>query len=370
MHLNISLSKTVNILLIITFIFALLYFGRPILIPLTFSLIISMLLYPVCNFLEKYNIPRIPAILFTFFLVGLVISGLFYLLSSQVITMFSEIKDFSQVMNDLLNKILLFINSRILPGDLRIQEIYQQERENLLQSSSNIISKTISSSTSFLAIIVFIIVYTFLFLLYRTAFKEFILTNIIKKNSAYGKELVFSIQKVAQNYFYGLFMVIILIGTLNGLGLWIIGIDYPFLFGYLAAILTVIPYIGTTLGGLIPTFYALINYDSLWIPIAVLAVFFTIQTIEGNILTPKIVGERVSLNPLFALIALLLGGILWGVAGLILFIPLMAIIKVVFDHIDSLKPYGLLLSSEFANNKESIFSQLVRRLKEKRKKKN
>jgi len=140
--------------------------------------------------------------------------------------------------------------------------------------------------------------------------------------------------------------------------MWAIGIDFPFLFGYLAAVLTIIPYIGTTIGGMLPTFYALVTYDSLWMPISVIALYLTIQTIEGNILTPKIVGNKVSLNPLFALISLLVGGLLWGIAGMILFIPIMAIVKVIFDHIESLQPYGILLSSDFGSNEENIFTKI------------
>ena len=150
-------------------------------------------------------------------------------------------------------------------------------------------------------------------------------------------------------------IVIIIVGTLSGFGLWIIGLDYPFLFGYFGALLAIIPYIGTFIGGLIPVLYALINYNNIWTAVFVLGWYVLIHVIEGNVLTPKIVGSQVSLNPLIALIAIITGALIWGIPGMVLFIPSMAVLKVVFDHIDSLKPFALLLSSDFGTKKSSLF---------------
>ena len=210
------------------------------------------------------------------------------------------------------------------------------------------------------------LVYTFLFLLYRTAFKEFILYHFRGGKRDRAEEMVTKIQKVAQNYFFGIILIIIILGTLNGTGLWIIGLDYPFLFGFFAALLAIIPYIGTFIGGLLPTLYALINYDSIWTAVAVVGLYVSVQAVEGNILTPKIVGSRVSLNPLIALVSLFIGGLIWSIAGMILFIPIIGILKVIFDSIDTFKPYGLLLSSHFGSNRNEvpIFRELSDRIRE------
>ena len=323
-----------------------------------------MLLYPVCNYLEKHKIPRILSIIISYVLVFVIFAGIIAFFSSQVINLFDDIKDFGKTLTKLLDKLIYFINHSILPANTNLQEIYKQGSGSLLESSTGIIRKTITSSTNFVAFVIFVIVYTFLFLLYRTAFKNFFLLFFKKQNKEYAYELLNSIPKVIQNYFYGMFIVIITVGTLNGIGMWIIGIDFPFLFGYLAAVLTIIPYIGTTIGGLLPTFYALVTYDNLWMPASVMVLYFSIQTIEGNILTPKIVGNKVSLNPLFALISLLVGGLLWGIAGMILFIPIMAIVKVIFDHIESLQHYGILLGSDFGSKEENLFTKINRKVSE------
>ncbi len=346
--MEISLNRITNLSIIVAFTIALLYLGKPILVPLAFSFFLSMLLYPVARFLEKIGIPRIVAIILVFLGVVIVVAGTMFFFGTQFYHLFQNIKDFGKNLGDLLSNGINYIDQHILTGKYQLRDIYGEGTKNLL-GSTNIIEKTLTSSTSFFASLALVIVFTFLFLLYRGSFKELIILHFREGEKEEAAKVVNTIQKVAQNYFFGLILVVMILGTLNGTGLLIIGLDYPYLFGYFAALLAVIPYIGTFIGGLLPTLYALINYDSLWMPMFVMILYVSVQVLEGNVLTPKIVGSKVSLNPLFALIALFIGSLIWGVAGMILFIPMMAIIKVLFDNIDGLRPYGILLSSHFGD---------------------
>lgn len=343
-----NLSKITKIVIIISFIIATMYFASGILIPIAFAIIFSLLLYPVCSLFEKkMKLPKIIAIILTFLVVLIIIGGIGYFFSRQFFSLFDSIKDFSQNLERLFNRIVTAVNEQVFGGQLNSENLFNTSAESLIRSTG-IIGKTISSSTTFLTYTVLVVVYTFLFLLYRDSFKKFILFHFKKTDSREkAGKILHNIQRVAQNYFYGLFLIIFIVGTLNGLGLWVIGLEYPFLFGYFASLLTIIPYIGTFIGGLLPFLYAAINYDVLWKPIAVVVLYTSIQTIEGNILTPKIVGSRVSLNPFIALLSLFIGAALWGLAGMVLFIPIMAIVKVIFDSIGPMKPYGLLLGSKF-----------------------
>jgi predicted PurR-regulated permease PerM len=354
-----NLTKISRIVIIITFIIATMYFASGILIPIAFAIIFSLLFYPACNLFEKkLNLPKIASIILMFLLVFTVIFGIGYFFSRQFFNLFDSIKDFSQNLERLFNRVINVINEDVFAGKLSSDELIGTSAERIIRSTG-IISKTITSSTTFITYSVLVMVYTFLFLLYRNSFKKFILFHF-KKADAREKagKILHNIQRVAQNYFYGLFLIIFIVGTLNGVGLWAIGLEYPFLFGYFASLLTIIPYIGTFIGGLLPFLYATINYDELWRPIAVVLLYTTIQTIEGNILTPKIVGSRVSLNPFIALLSLFIGAALWGIAGMVLFIPLMAILKVIFDSIQPLKPYGLLLGSSFGKEDMDYFKYL------------
>jgi predicted PurR-regulated permease PerM len=315
------------------------------------------------------NFPKIVSIILTFIIVFVLIGGIGYFFSRQFFNLFDSIKDFSQNIERLFDRVMTVINEQIFAGKLNTEEIFSRGAERIIRSTG-IIGKTITSSTTFLTYSVLVIVYTFLFLLYRNSFKKFILFHFKKTEvREKARNILHTIQRVAQNYFYGLFTVIFIVGTLNGFGLWLIGLEYPFLFGYFASLLTIIPYIGTFIGGLLPFLYAVINYPEIWKPIAVVILYTSIQTIEGNILTPKIVGSRVSLNPFIALLSLFIGAALWGLAGMVLFIPLMAIIKVIFDNISPLKPYGLLLGSHFGKDDSDYIRTINRRFGAKSQKK-
>jgi predicted PurR-regulated permease PerM len=148
-----------------------------------------------------------------------------------------------------------------------------------------------------------------------------------------------------------MFLLIIILGFANSIGLLIIGIDSPFLFGFLAAILSIVPYIGTTIGATIPVLYALMSSDSIWVPVAVMVLFWSIQTIESNFLSPKIVGSSVNVNALVAILSLLIGASVWGIAGMILFLPFAAMLRVVCEEFEQLKPIAMLISDDISGDK-------------------
>src|SRR5690606_33149641 len=184
-----------------------------------------------------------------------------------------------------------------------------------------------------------------LILIYRDHLKEFLFRVFDrKKQQSQGKSskgirvLVPRIRKVVQKYLTGVFYVMCILFVLNSIALFSLGIEHALLFAAIAASLNIIPFVGPFIGATLPIIFAFVTKDSLFYPIAVLGSFIVIQSIEGNFLTPKIVGNNVSLNPLVTLIALIVGGSIWGVVGMILFIPLVAILKEIFDAIDGLEP--------------------------------
>ncbi len=162
-----------------------------------------------------------------------------------------------------------------------------------------------------------------------------------------------------------MFLLIIILGFANSIGLWIIGIDSPFLFGFLAAILSIVPYVGTILGAIIPVLYAFMSTDSIWVPVSVIALFWGIQTIESNFLSPKIVGGSLNVNALAAILSLLIGASVWGVAGMILFLPFASILKVICEEFDELKPVAMIISNDVSGDSkdESKTSKWLEKIK-------
>lgn len=320
------------------------------LVPMVFAGILSMLLLPVAAFLESKGLPRILSITLTILIAFALLTFLIYLMINQVRT-FDEVWPMMiSKGEELLQKAQDFVSSRL---NITVNEQLDEARKyltDLLKNSGSLISGTVSSTTGFLANLSLIPLYVFLMLLYRDFFQEF-LYKLFKGVSNHRIDIVLDkIKDVAQNYMSGLLLVILIIGTLNTISLLVLGIPNAVFFGFFAAVLVLVPYIGVAIGSLLPIIMALITKDSAWYAVGVAASFAVVQFLEGNFITPFIVGSKVSLNSLAAIVSLLLFGSLWGLSGLVLALPMTAIIKVLFDSIDRMKPWGFLLGS--ADNKD------------------
>jgi predicted PurR-regulated permease PerM len=182
--------------------------------------------------------------------------------------------------------------------------------------------------------------------LYRTVFKNFILSQVDKKNRKKSNEMMKNIQKVSQHYLLGVFMTMGILGVLNSLGLWAIGVKYPLFWGFLAALLTIVPYAGTFIGGFFPFVFALLTTSTIWQPALVVVLFFAVQFLDDYFIKPKVVGNRIDLNPFIAILALFLGGVIWGVPAFVLALPYMAILKIVLEHFEETESLATLFSSE------------------------
>jgi len=327
----------------------LLSIGKMLFVPMIFAIIISFLLYPLCKKLEAWKFNRILAILTSMLGVIALIVGLIALFTSLFAGMFSDFSGFSQKVIKTMEDALDWVASiPILQNNL--EPMIKEGGMGWINELSGTLGSKILTSTAVFGYIVIITVYTFLFLLYRTAFKKFILSWFSESRTPTIEKMLYQFQNVTQNYFGGLLIAIAVIGTINSIGLYFIGIDHAFLFGFFAAFLTVIPYIGTTIGGLLPFLYALFNYDELWRPIAVLVFYQLVQAAEGNYITPKIVGDKVSINPLVAIVVLIVGGFFWGIVGMVLSLPLTAIARVLLSNFEQTKPFAYLLSNDFKSS--------------------
>jgi predicted PurR-regulated permease PerM len=244
-----------------------------------------------------------------------------------------------------------------------------------LDAPIGFIKTGLATSTTLLFNIVFAILGIFFFLLYRTGIQNFMLMQFAPPSRKEFQQVLHQIRVTVQHYLYGMLTVIGILAILNSSGLALIGIGYPLFWGALGAMLAIIPYIGTTIGGILPFIYAVATTSTLWQPLGVILLYGTIQSIEGNLITPKVVGSSVNINPFIALISILLGGTVWGIAGIILALPAVAVIKLIFDHIDFLKPVGLLMSDDVHREEDKFLTEydkdeyrLVNLLRERQKK--
>ncbi len=340
-----KIQKVAYLLITLVILIYILIIGRSILIPLTFGIFFTLMIAPVCNFLEEKGWNNTAAIITVFFTIIVILTGVSMLFGSQLITLSSDVSNITDKIESAADAILKWTQNTIGISKTEGEQIVNDQMDTIISSPFGYIQQGIASSTTVLANSFLVVIITFLLLLYRKPFRQFIIIQFSKKSREEGEAITSSIQEVVQEYLYGMLLVILILGVLNSLGLWIIGIEYALFWGFLAAMLAIIPYIGTALGGVLPFLYAIATTDTLWQPIAVVVLYGIVQQLEGNFITPKIVGSSVDLNPLFAILALILGGMIWGVAGLILFIPIFAIIKIFFSHIEPLMPVSEIMGS-------------------------
>ena len=319
------------------------YVLRDLLIPLTFAIIFALLLMPACQLLERYRIPRWLAITLVVLLTIAVLSFFFYMVYVQVMDLEEVLPQLTVKAEIWYRKMQLFIRHNFNISRTQQKVEGQKYLTELLKNNGDMIGNTLSTTTGLLGNLTIIPLYVFLLLLYRDFIRVFFY-KAFKSISSHRVDVVLKkVKDVVINYVVGLGMVIGLIGVLNTIGLYALGIEHAIFFGFLASFLVLIPYIGIAIGALLPVVFALITKDSAWYAFGVASLFFVIQMLEGNFITPYIVGSKVSVNSMAAIIALIIFGNLWGVGGLVLALPLTAIIKVVFDSVEDLRPYGYLL---------------------------
>ena len=356
--MHISFQKIFYVLASFFGFLLLLDLGQRVFVPLAFALLIAFILYPVANQVEGKKVSRLWATIWTILLMLLFTAGLIYLFSAHIIRIIKQFEDFTDKLSQLTADILSFLNTYFpFAGQLNADDIITRGREWLGGTSQQMITGTLSSTSAFITGFVITIIYTFLILLYRRGLKKAFVHFAAEDKQDIYSEMIVKVQRVGQQYITGMFVLIVILGILNSTGLFFLGIDYPLFFGFLAAFLSVVPYVGTTLGGIIPTLYALINYDSVWYAVGVILIFWVIQFIEGNFLSPKIVGGNLNLNALAAIASLILGGVIWGIPGMILFLPYTAVFKVLCTYYEPLKPVALVLEDNLYPKKTRHFEK-------------
>jgi len=322
---------------------AILYITQSILIPLVFAIIIAIVLSPVVNYLIRHKINKNISIILAIILAFLLFAGLGLLI-------FSQISQLSNSWTSLVEKITAILNQSItqISGylDIKPQYIYEwidKTKSELINMSSSNLGQTLISVGSGIAAFFLIPFYVFFILFYQPIILEFIHKISGKENHDQVSKIVTETKSVVQKYLIGLLIEAVIIAVMDASALLLLGIDYAILLGVLGALLNVIPYIGGLVAVALPMAVALATKSSPMYAVYVLIAYYTIQLIDNHYIVPKIVASKVQINALFSIIVVLAGNALWGIPGMFLAIPVLAIVKILCDNIESLKPWGLLL---------------------------
>lgn len=319
-----------------------LYFGRNILIPISFAALISFILYPVCAWLEKKGAGRLFAIIISISLLMLIGLGLMALLVYQFIAFLDEWPRIQAMLIQTLADISSM--AEVIGFDQEeqrafIKQVTDRSGDSLLSLAQN----AVSASAFSIVMLILIPVYAVLILYYRHYWMAILVRLFPSEKPESLRELISLTIQAYYNFVKGMAIVYLVVGCLNSIGLLVLGVPHAILFGFIASVLTFIPYVGIIVGSLLPVTMAWITYDSMWYPAGVVAIFAFVQYLEANVIFPIAVSNRLNVNTLVMLVAIFTGGILWGMAGMILFVPFVGIAKLIADHNPNWKTLSMIL---------------------------
>ncbi|MDR9418306.1 AI-2E family transporter [Gracilimonas sp.] len=345
--------KSTLILIGLTLLFMVLSYGKFILMPLAFSAFFAMLLNPIVRQFEKWKLGRALSIILTMLGLIIVLAGVVSLISVQFTQFAERVPEVTEKLKSVSGNAIEYLDETVGISQEEQSEYLQQGINNVIDQSGNYVSSIVSATTNIFTVVTLMPIFIFFMLYYQEMYRTFFqkLFRNRKGESNEVDQLLDRVQGVTQDYLVGMLTVIGILAILNTTGLLLVGLDHAIFFGVFASLLAIIPYIGIIIGALPPLLFALLLTDSLLTPVLVVAVFGTVQFLEGNFITPRIVGSKVSINPFVAMLALIIGGEVWGISGMILFVPLIGILKVVFDQIPGMKPYGYLLGNSVSYDK-------------------
>ncbi|HXR82849.1 MAG TPA: AI-2E family transporter [Hanamia sp.] len=335
--------------------------GKNVLSPLLFAFLFALLLLPLANFLQnRLRFSRAIASIVSVLIFLFSISVIIYLLSSQI-------ADLSREWPLLINQITILFHDlqqwleRTFHINLQRQAEYiQNTTSQVLNSSGSILEKTVLSVSSVLLLLVFTLIYTFFLLLYRRLLMRFIVSAFTEKYIAVIHDIAEQIKYIVRKYITGLFFEMAIVVSIACIIFWLLGIKYVFLLGLLVGVLNVIPYVGIFTALFISvsiTFATLDAKHAFYVAIGVVCIHLT----DSNFLMPKIVGSQVKINPMIIILGVVIGEMLWGIAGMFLAVPYIAMAKVVFDRTQGLQPWGILLGDE--ENPPRKIKSILRRFK-------
>lgn len=353
--MTISSASALTKLLLLFLIIAGLYFAREFLMPLSVGAVLATFFLPLCRWMEGRKIPRGLAVTICLLILLVAISGVSILLSFQISTLINDFSMLRQKSIETFDHIQNYISAHIGISIEKQNQALSKQQPAMGQFLQDIAISIPSLVTNF----VLTLVYLLFLLYYRSHIKEFILRFSSEPQKNEMEKVIDGVGKVSQQYLLGLSKMILCLWVMYGVGFSILGVKNALFFAFLCGLLEIVPFIGNITGTTITVLVTGAQGGSLLMLAGIIGTYGIIQFVQGWVLEPLIVGSQVKINPLFTIIALVIGGILWGLPGVFLAIPLMAMFKIVCDHIDPLKSYGFLVGEiERKKSEPAIFTKI------------
>ena len=329
----------------IVLIFLILYFAQNICVPLSFALLFTIILSGPCSYMEKNRVPKGIAALISLLLALVVVFVVLYFISSQLMSFKTELPSLTGQLQTSILELENWAKQKFNLSSDSMRDLLNSATSQTLSHTTSLVSLTFSTLSGAVIYLALIPIYTFLLLLYRRLIVQFLIASFQQRHTVIVYSVLEQVKNVIKGYVAGLLIEMVIVAIMNCTGFFILGVKYALLLGVIAAILNIIPYLGIFTACV---FSILITFttNSAATVLGVAITLIIVHLIDSNILLPKVVGSKVKINALVTILGVIVGSALWGIAGMFLAVPIIAILKVVFDHVDSLKPWGLLLGDE------------------------
>lgn len=320
--------------------------GQSILAPFFLAFLMAMLFLPLSNSLErKMRFPRSLSTMISVTLMLVILVGLIFFFGSQLSSFSKDVPHLKVQLDTVFNNLQSWVSHTF---NVKIHEqlgYIDQALNKLLSSSGAILGFTFGIFSSGLGFLAFFILFFIFILNYRRLLNNFIISVFSEKHKVSVEEVVSEVQVMTKKYIIGLCLQVIIISALTSILLGVLGVKYAILLGVLTGLLNIIPYLGIFISLLISCFITFATGTPTTCIYVVIG-YIAIHAIDGNIILPFVVGSKVKINALFSFIGIIVGEHVWGISGMFLCIPAIAILKIIFERVDGLRPWGKLLGEE------------------------
>jgi predicted PurR-regulated permease PerM len=352
--------KAATVLAILVLAVVCLVYAKPFLVPLTFAALLAMLLLPVSRWLQRKGVGKAVAILLSMSLLLIFVALVVFFISWQVSDLASNASNTEQQITAKYQQAQQFVAEKLGIPPAKQKQMVKQQQSQTPGKLATLITGFLGGLGGFLADTLLVLVYIFLLSYFRSRLKTFLVWLVPDSEEGKAVSIVNDAQQVAQKYLSGMSLMIVSLWVMYGIGFSVAGIPNAILFAIICGLLEIIPFVGNLTGTLITLTVALAQGGGTQAAVGVLVTYAVVQFIQTYLLEPLVVGANVSINPLFTIMGLVAGELVWGISGMVLAIPLLGITKIVCDHIEPLKPYGYLMGQD--EDKGSGFGEKLKQL--------
>jgi predicted PurR-regulated permease PerM len=321
--------------------------------PLMFGCLFAILLLPVCNFFEqKLRLPRSAASLLSILMFLGFIFGIMYLIGTQISAIANDWPQLRTQVSESISNVQKWVSSSLHINTDKQMTYVHDTTKKILAAGTDVIETTFGAVSSLMLFYVFILIFTFFILFYRRLLMRFMVWVFNEDHSATVFDIIENIQAILRQYILGLLLEMGIVAAVACTIFWIIGIKYAVLLGLIVGLFNIIPYLGiftALLLSVIITFATGTINQTLGVAVSVIG----IHAVDSNLLLPTVVGSKVRLNALVTFLGIIFGEMIWGLSGMFLSIPVLAILKIIFDRVESLKPWGFLLGGAYEYKKSA-----------------